>query len=99
VWKLHGNGETDLSDPLMADAYSRRLVILVNGVPAAGKTTLARERFAARQPARHPIHGEPPDESGRWALARPLPIPDTIHVNTTGPVDLDAITDWCRCPP
>jgi len=197
-----GSGaETGLSDPLTADACSRRLVILVNGLPAAGKTTLARalsrrlslplfskdvikeahadiigaqppdgrpqrawnsqfgaaanatiwarladspggavlestwpsqetwglvksglnaaevpaprqiwcevpldlarERFAARQPARHPIHGEPPDEeewSGRWALARPLPIPDTLHVNNTGPVDLDAITDWCRCP-
>ena len=193
--------ETDLSDPLTVDACSRRVVILVNGLPAAGKTTLARAlsrrlslplfskdvikeahadifgaqppdgrpqrswnsrfgaaanatmwgaagrlsrrrrprvhlaepgdlgsrqvraqrrgsaratadlvrgaarprqgRFAARQPARHPIHGEPPDEeewSGRWALARPLPIPDTLHVDTTGPVDLDAITDWCRCP-
>jgi glucokinase len=193
--------ETGLSDPLTADAFSRRLVVLVNGLPAAGKTTLARalsrrlllplfnkdvikeahadvfgaqapdgrpqrawnsqfgaaanaaiwalladspggavlestwpsqetwgfvqaglraaeataprqtwcevpldlarERFAARHPTRHPIHGEPPDEeewSGRWTLARPLPIPDTLHVNTAGPVDLDAITDWCRCP-
>src|SRR5215475_7164343 len=34
--------ETDLSDPLTADAFSRRLVVLVNGLPAAGKTTLAR---------------------------------------------------------
>jgi predicted kinase len=59
---------------------------------------IARERFAARHPSRHAIHGEPPDEeewSGRWALATPLPIPDTLHVNTTGPVDLDAITTWC----
>jgi len=62
--------------------------------------TLARERFAARHPGRHAIHGEPPDEewSQRWALAAPLPIPDTLRVDTTGHVDLDAIADWCRRP-
>jgi predicted kinase len=62
---------------------------------------LARERFASRQTTRHAIHGEPPDSeewSRRWALATPLPIPDTLHVNTTGRVDLDAITDWCSHP-
>jgi predicted kinase len=62
---------------------------------------IARERFAARHPSRHAIHGEPPDEdewSERWALATPLPIPDTLHVNTTSHVDLDAITDWCKRP-
>ena len=192
--------EADMSDLLMADAGSRRLVVLVNGLPAAGKTTLARalsrrlslslfskdvikeahadifgthppdgrpqrlwnsqfgaaanatmwalladspgailestwpgqetwsfvqaglsaaevhaprqiwcevplalarERFAARHPDRHAIHGEPPDDeewSQRWALATPLPIPDTLHVDTTDPVDLDAIADWCRRP-
>jgi predicted kinase len=63
--------------------------------------TLARERLAARQPTRHAIHGEPPDDeewSQRWAVATPLPIPDTLHVTTTGHVDLDAITDWCKRP-
>jgi predicted kinase len=62
---------------------------------------LARERFAARQPTRHGIHGEPPDEaewSCRWALATPLPIPDTLHVDTAGRVNVDAIVDWCRYP-
>lgn len=62
---------------------------------------LARERFAARHPGRHAIHGEPPDDeewSQRWALATPLPIPDTLHVDTTDDVDLDAITDWCKRP-
>jgi len=190
--------EADLSDALTAGAPARRLVVLVNGLPAAGKTTLARalsrrlslpllskdvikeanagvfgtqppderpqrawnsqfgaaanatmwalladspggavlestwpgqetwgfvqaglsaaevtaprqiwcevplaiarERFATRHPSRHAVHGEPPDDeewSGRWALATPLPIPDTLHVETTGPVDLDAITTWC----
>jgi glucokinase len=62
---------------------------------------LAMERYAARQPARHAIHGEPPGErewSGRWALAAPLPIADTLHVDTTGAVDLDAVARWCRRP-
>jgi len=31
-----------MSHLLTADAASRRLVVLVNGLPAAGKTTLAR---------------------------------------------------------
>ena len=62
---------------------------------------LARERFAARHLTRHGIHGEPPGEeewSGRWARATPLPIPDTLHVDTTGHVDLDAIARWCSRP-
>jgi glucokinase len=62
---------------------------------------LARERCAARHPTRHGIHGEPPDEeewSGRWAHAAPLPISDTLHVNTTGHVDLEAIARWCGHP-
>jgi predicted kinase len=63
---------------------------------------LARQRFAARHPARHAIHGEPPDEeewSGRWAHAAPLPIPGTLHVDTTGHVDLEAIARWCTSLP
>ena len=31
-----------MSQPLTANAASQRLVVLVNGLPAAGKTTLAR---------------------------------------------------------
>jgi predicted kinase len=62
---------------------------------------LARERYALRHPSRHPVHGDQPDDAEweqRWALARPLPIPDTLHVDTTGPVDLGRIIDWCTRP-
>jgi predicted kinase len=57
---------------------------------------LARQRYARR--TRHPIHGGQPDDAewnGRWALATPLPISDTLQVDTTRPADLDAIAGWC----
>lgn len=59
---------------------------------------LARERFALRHPARHPVHGDQPDDAEweqRWARATPLPIPGTLHVDTAGPVDLDVVAAWC----
>jgi AAA domain len=39
---LGSPAEAGMSHLLTADAGSRRLVVLVNGLPAAGKTTLAR---------------------------------------------------------
>jgi predicted kinase len=62
---------------------------------------LARERYALRHPVRHPVHGDQPDDTEwarRWALAAPLPIPGTLHIDTTGPVDVGAIIDWCTWP-
>ncbi len=56
----------------------------------------ARRRFEARHP-RHPIHGEPPtdDEWERWRrTARPLGVGPTLHVDTTGSVDADAVIAW-----
>jgi predicted kinase len=60
---------------------------------------LARQRFDERQPRRHPIHGDPPDDSEwqRWACARALPISDTLRVNTAGAVDWDSIAGWIEC--
>lgn len=60
---------------------------------------LARKRYEARQPTRHPIHGEPPDDeewSDRWAHATPLPIENMLYVDTTSPVDPRTIAAWCR---
>jgi glucokinase len=62
---------------------------------------LARERYALRHPSRHPVHGDPPDGAEweqRWAVAEPLPIHDTLRVDTGQPVDLDVISDWCTRP-
>jgi glucokinase len=62
---------------------------------------VARERYASRHPSRHPVHGDQPDNvewEQRWALAEPLPIHNTLRVDTVQPVDLDVISGWCeRC--
>ncbi|MFJ8043354.1 AAA family ATPase [Kitasatospora sp. NPDC096147] len=60
---------------------------------------LARERHELRHPSRHPVHGAAPDDrewTERWAGAGPLPLADTLHVDTAGPVDHDALAAWCR---
>jgi predicted kinase len=59
---------------------------------------VARERYELRHPFRHPVHGDPPGDAEweqRWALAEPLPIPDTLRVDTVRPVDLAMISGWC----
>lgn len=56
----------------------------------------ARRRFEARYP-RHPIHGELPTDSEweHWqAVAQPLQIGPVLRVDTTGPVDANAIIAW-----
>jgi predicted kinase len=56
----------------------------------------ARRRFEARHP-RHPIHGEllTDAEWERWRVtAQPLQIGPTFRIDTTGPVDTDAIIAW-----
>jgi predicted kinase len=56
----------------------------------------ARRRFEARHP-RHPIHGElmTDAEWERWRVtAQPLQVGATFRIDTTGPVDADAIVTW-----
>jgi glucokinase len=56
----------------------------------------ARRRYEARHP-RHPIHGEllTDAEWERWqATAQPLQIGPTLRIDTTGPVDTNAIIAW-----
>ena len=60
----------------------------------------ARRRFEARPP-RHPIHGDPltDDEWERWRrTARPLQVGPTLHVDTTQPVDAQAVIAWIQAP-
>jgi glucokinase len=57
---------------------------------------IARGRFEERHP-RHAIHGEllTDAEWERWRVtARPLGIGPTFRIDTTGPVDADAIIAW-----
>jgi hypothetical protein len=60
----------------------------------------ARQRFEARHP-RHPIDGDllTDDEWERWrCTARPLHVGPTLHVDTTQPVDTQAIIAWIQAP-
>ncbi|MHA6764159.1 P-loop nucleotide/nucleoside kinase family protein [Streptacidiphilus sp. PAMC 29251] len=60
----------------------------------------AQRRCEARHP-RHPIHGDLPtdDEWERWRrTARPLRIGPTLHIDTTCPVDLQAVITWTQQP-
>jgi predicted kinase len=57
---------------------------------------IARRRYEARHP-RHPIHGEllTDAEWKHWQLtAQPLRIGPTLQIDTTGPVDTNAIITW-----
>ena len=57
---------------------------------------MARRRFEARHP-RHPIHGElmTDAEWERWRVTAQLfQIGPTFRIDTTGPVDADAIIAW-----
>ncbi|MFH8386181.1 AAA family ATPase [Kitasatospora sp. NPDC018058] len=56
----------------------------------------ARRRFEARHP-RHPIHGDllTADDWEHWRrTALPLRVGQTLRVDTTGPVDIQAVIDW-----
>jgi predicted kinase len=56
----------------------------------------ARRRFEARHP-RHPIHGEllTDAEWERWRVtAEPLQVGPAFRIDTTSPVDADAIIAW-----
>jgi predicted kinase len=56
----------------------------------------ARRRYEARRP-RHAIHGAllTDAEWERWrATAQPLQIGPTLRIDTTGPVDVNAIIGW-----
>jgi glucokinase len=57
---------------------------------------IARRRFTDRHP-RHPIHGEllTDAEWERWrTTAQPLRIGPLLRLDTTGPVDTDAVIAW-----
>ena len=58
----------------------------------------ARRRFEARHP-RHPIHGDllTDDEWEHWrCTARPLQVGPALRVDTTQPVDAQAIIAWIQ---
>jgi glucokinase len=60
---------------------------------------LLRERFSQRWTSSHPIHGAAPDDD-EWAQmvehAEPLGLGPVLRLDTSGPVDLMAVVEWCR---
>ena len=64
-------------------------------VPAA----LAQKRIERRWPTTHPIHGEL-FSAQEWidahGASEPLGFGPVLRVDTTGPVDIGSVADWCR---
>lgn len=60
---------------------------------------LLRQRFSRRWPGSHPIHGAALSDD-EWAAmvghAQPLGLGPVQRLDTSGPVDVDAVASWCR---
>jgi len=56
---------------------------------------VARDRFDARRPSRHPVHADDRDLVATWAAwaehAAPLALGPVVRQDTTGPVDVGAL--------
>ncbi|WP_020573499.1 AAA family ATPase [Actinopolymorpha alba] len=79
----------------LARAGVDRIVEVWCDVPAE----VARERFIARWPSSHPIHGTLISEDEHDQMvghAEPLELGPVRRVDTTGPVDVEALAAWCR---
>jgi len=60
---------------------------------------LIRERFERRWPTAHAIHGATPSEAEWHQMvehAEPLVLGPVLHVDTSGPVEVSAIVEWCH---
>lgn len=107
-WALlaHATGGAVLESSWRADVRQQ----VVAGLASAGVSTVAeiwcevppellRRRYRERQPTRHPIHGAPTDDAD-WdqidSYAQPLALGPVYRLDTSGPVDLGAVAQWCR---
>ena len=58
-----------------------------------------RSRFARRWASSHAVHGVEPDED-EWAQmvqhAEPLSLGPVLRLDTSVPVDLGSVVEWCR---
>jgi hypothetical protein len=60
---------------------------------------LAERRRKERWVAMHPIHGEyapAPGPDGENKDGAPLGLGPVLHVDTSGPVNIEAIASWCH---
>jgi glucokinase len=85
---------------LAADGLARAGVTCPLEIWCDVSPELAWSRYIARFPTRHPIHGalmRRDDEGARMvAHAEPLGLGPVYRVDTSGPVDIDALVAWCH---
>lgn len=107
-WALlaHATGGAVLESSWRADVRHH----VKDGLASAGVSDIAeiwceappallRKRNDERWPSRHPIHGAPMTDT-EWtdmsAYARPLELGPVYSLDTSGPVDIEAVAAWCR---
>jgi predicted kinase len=85
--------------PLVRAGLAKAGVTDVVEVWCEAPASLLRERYEQRWATQHPVHGAPLSEQ-EWeqvfAHAEPLALGPVHRLDTSVPVDVPAVADWCR---
>lgn len=95
---LESSWRRDVRD-MVADGLLRAGLAGAAEVWCEAPPQVLRERFSRRWASSHPIHGAEPDDH-EWASmirhAEPLSLGPVLRLDTSGPVDVERVLDWCR---